>query len=102
MSDMSAYFIQHLLYVCVGSETKVVLNGNSTVQLTDLATKAGSLGLPNFSVQDAGKTQVRPPRLYTHFYSAFLIFAVLVVWSSHSRLTRVVPDRGPLNGCVCV
>lgn len=39
-------------------ETKVVLNGSSTVQLTDLATKAGNLGLPNFSVQDAGKTQV--------------------------------------------
>jgi len=42
-----------------------VLNGNSTVQLTDLATKAGSLGLPNFSVQDAGKTQVRSPSFYT-------------------------------------
>jgi len=46
------------MVVCADSETKVVLNGSSTVQLTDLATKAGNLGLPNFSVQDAGKTQV--------------------------------------------
>jgi len=44
--------------VCADSETKVVLNGHNTVQLTDLATKAGNLGLPNYSVQDAGKTQV--------------------------------------------
>jgi len=36
-----------------------VLQGNNTVQLTDLASKAGNLGLPNFSVQDAGKTQVK-------------------------------------------
>ena len=48
-----------MVAVCVISETKVVLKGNNTVQLTDLATKAGSLGLANFSVQDAGKTQVK-------------------------------------------
>jgi len=47
----------------VNSETKVVLKGNNTVQLTDLASKAGNLGLPNFSVQDAGKTQVK---LHSH------------------------------------
>jgi len=47
--------------VSVHSETKIVLKGNNTVQLTDLATKAGNLGLPNFSVQDAGKTQVTIP-----------------------------------------
>ena len=45
--------------MCADSETKVVLKGNNTVQLTDLASKAGNLGLPNFSVQDAGKTQVK-------------------------------------------
>ena len=48
-----------LVVLCIYSETKVVLKGNNTVQLTDLATKAGNLGLPNFSVQDAGKTQVK-------------------------------------------
>jgi len=50
---------RHLSVLCTDSETKVVLKGNNTVQLTDLATKAGNLGLPNFSVQDAGKTQVQ-------------------------------------------
>ena len=47
-----------MLVVRTNSETKVVLKGNNTVQLTDLATKAGNVGLPYFSVQDAGKTQV--------------------------------------------
>jgi len=45
--------------VCTNRETKIVLKGSNTVQLTDLATKAGNLGLPNYSVQDAGKTQVK-------------------------------------------
>jgi len=36
----------------------VVLKGNNTAHLTNLATEAGNLGLPSFSVQDAGKTQV--------------------------------------------
>nr|KAG5710811.1 hypothetical protein BaRGS_026962 [Batillaria attramentaria] len=40
-------------------ETKIVLRGETTMQLQQLAEKATSMGLPNYIVQDAGHTQVR-------------------------------------------
>jgi PTH2 family peptidyl-tRNA hydrolase len=41
-------------------EVKVVLKGNNTVHLAELRTKATNLGLANYSVQDAGRTEVAP------------------------------------------
>jgi len=46
------------------SETKIVLKGLSTIQLSDLAAKASTMGLPNYCVQDAGKTEVGFPEDY--------------------------------------
>lgn len=40
-------------------ETKIVLKGNGQAHLMELATKAASLHLKHYLVQDAGKTQVR-------------------------------------------
>ena len=40
------------------SETKIVLKGDNSAQLLDLAKKAESAGLPNYIVHDAGRTQV--------------------------------------------
>lgn len=39
-------------------ETKIVLKGENSAQLSELAKKAESLGLPNYIVQDAGRTQI--------------------------------------------
>lgn len=39
-------------------EVKIVLKGQNASHLTELATKASNLGLPFFTVHDAGKTQV--------------------------------------------
>lgn len=39
-------------------ETKIVLKGDNSAQLSELAKKAESLGLPNYIVQDAGRTQI--------------------------------------------
>jgi PTH2 family peptidyl-tRNA hydrolase len=41
-------------------ETKIVLKGNNAAQLSELAKKATTLGLPNYCIEDAGKTQVAP------------------------------------------
>jgi hypothetical protein len=40
------------------SETKIVLKGDNSAQLLDLAKKAEGAGLPNYIVHDAGRTQV--------------------------------------------
>ena len=39
-------------------ETKIVLKGENAAQLTELAKQAEAKGLPNYLVQDAGRTQV--------------------------------------------
>ncbi|KAL3890717.1 hypothetical protein ACJMK2_003086 [Sinanodonta woodiana] len=39
-------------------ETKIVLKGDNTNQLKELAAKANSIDLPNYLVQDAGRTQI--------------------------------------------
>lgn len=39
-------------------ETKIVVKGQNAAHLTELASKASTLGLPIFTVHDAGKTQV--------------------------------------------
>lgn len=41
-------------------QTKVVLQGESTSQLTDLAETAARQGLPKALVRDAGRTQLEP------------------------------------------
>jgi peptidyl-tRNA hydrolase len=41
-------------------ETKIVLKGETALQLQQLAEKAKNVGLLHFLVQDAGHTQVRP------------------------------------------
>jgi len=45
------------LFIC--SETKIVLKGENAGQLQELAQKAEISGIPNYIVQDAGRTQVR-------------------------------------------
>lgn len=54
-----SYSMEYNCVLFIFRETKIVLKGLSTVQLADLAAKATSLGLPNYSVEDAGRTQVR-------------------------------------------
>lgn len=39
-------------------ETKIVLKGDNSAQLVDLAKKAEAASLPNYIVQDAGRTQI--------------------------------------------
>ena len=39
-------------------ETKIVLKGENSAQLTDLAKQAETKGVANYMVQDAGRTQV--------------------------------------------
>ncbi|XP_060069986.1 probable peptidyl-tRNA hydrolase 2 [Ylistrum balloti] len=39
-------------------ETKIVVKGDNSTQLMDLTSKAEGLGLPNYLVHDAGKTQI--------------------------------------------
>lgn len=39
-------------------ETKIVVKGDNTSQLLDLAAKANSIDIPNYLVQDAGRTQI--------------------------------------------
>ncbi|XP_060587686.1 probable peptidyl-tRNA hydrolase 2 [Ruditapes philippinarum] len=39
-------------------ETKIVLKGDNSAQLLDLAKKAEGAGLPNYIVHDAGRTQI--------------------------------------------
>ncbi|XP_067665640.1 probable peptidyl-tRNA hydrolase 2 isoform X2 [Haliotis asinina] len=39
-------------------ETKIVVKGENIAQLKELQAKAESLGLPNYTVQDAGRTQI--------------------------------------------
>ena len=39
-------------------ETKIVLRGETTLQLQQLGEKAKSAGLPHYLVHDAGHTQV--------------------------------------------
>ncbi|KAL5015534.1 hypothetical protein ScPMuIL_009804 [Solemya velum] len=39
-------------------ETKIVVKGNDSKHLEELEAKAKNLGLPNFVVRDAGKTQI--------------------------------------------
>ncbi|XP_053382471.1 probable peptidyl-tRNA hydrolase 2 [Mercenaria mercenaria] len=39
-------------------ETKIVLKGDNSAQLLELAQKAESAGLPNYIVHDAGRTQI--------------------------------------------
>lgn len=41
-------------------ETKIVLAGDSTLQLEQLKTKAESLGLANTIIRDAGLTEIHP------------------------------------------
>ena len=44
--------------VCGSRETKIVLRGETTLQLQQLGEKAKSAGLPHYLVHDAGHTQV--------------------------------------------
>jgi len=44
-------------------ETKIVLKGLNAAHLRELQNKAGSIGLPHYAVQDAGKTQIAPGSL---------------------------------------
>ena len=39
-------------------ETKIVVKGDNTSQLLALAAKANTIDIPNYLVQDAGRTQV--------------------------------------------
>ncbi|KAL4218129.1 hypothetical protein ACF0H5_022865 [Mactra antiquata] len=39
-------------------ETKIVLKGDNAAQLKELAQKAESVGIPNYLVHDAGRTQI--------------------------------------------
>ncbi|CAG2236859.1 PTH2 [Mytilus edulis] len=41
-------------------ETKIVVKGDNTSQLLGLAAKANTMDLPNYLVQDAGRTQIEP------------------------------------------
>jgi peptidyl-tRNA hydrolase len=44
-------------------ETKIVVKGDTTSQLLALAAKANTIDIPNYLVQDAGRTQVN----YGHY-----------------------------------
>ena len=44
--------------ICGSRETKIVLRGETTLQLQQLGEKAKSAGLPHYLVHDAGHTQV--------------------------------------------
>ena len=50
------------------SETKIVTKAENTAQLTGLAEKASSEGLPHYIVHDAGKTQVKVILSYKSFF----------------------------------
>ena len=50
------------------SETKIVTKADNTAQLTGLAEKASSEGLPHYIVHDAGKTQVKVILSYKSFF----------------------------------
>ena len=52
--------ITNKMYVIIAffRETKIVLKGENAAQLTELAKQAEAKGLPNYLVQDAGRTQV--------------------------------------------
>ncbi|KAL8607669.1 hypothetical protein ACOMHN_039343 [Nucella lapillus] len=60
MMDTPALYSPALLAWEQYGETKVVLRGETALQLQQLADKARSAGLPNYLVQDAGHTQVAP------------------------------------------
>ena len=53
------------------------------------------------SVWSEVQTCIRPSRCHCHSLSLASVKSRLLLpfWY---RLTRVVPDKGPLNGCVCV
>jgi len=53
------------------------------------------------SVWSEVQTCIWPSRFHCHSLSLAPVKSrlVLPIWY---RLTRVVPDKGPLNGCVCV
>ena len=53
------------------SETKTVTKAENTAQLTGLAEKASSEGLPHYIVHDAAKTQVKVLLSYKSFYVWF-------------------------------
>ena len=48
---------------------------------------------------DLHMAQLMPLQLTVSCFSKVQIGFTFLVWY---RLTRVVPDKGPLNGCVCV
>ncbi|XP_076437813.1 putative peptidyl-tRNA hydrolase 2 [Babylonia areolata] len=60
MVDNPATFSPMLLAWEQYGETKIVLRGETAMQLQQLADKAKSVGLPYYLVQDAGHTQVAP------------------------------------------
>lgn len=57
----NADFVNFLVYF---SETKIVLKGENSAQLNDLAKQAEQKGLPNYIVHDAGRTQVHVCNLF--------------------------------------
>lgn len=60
MQDNGQLYNEMLLAWEQFGETKIVLRGETTLQLQQLSEKATSVGLPNYIVQDAGHTQVAP------------------------------------------
>ena len=59
-SDVLAHLIIKIIMscFCIFRETKIVLKGDNSAQLTDLAKQAETKGVANYMVQDAGRTQV--------------------------------------------
>ncbi|XP_025089359.1 probable peptidyl-tRNA hydrolase 2 isoform X2 [Pomacea canaliculata] len=60
LQEKQALYSEMLLSWEQFGETKVVLRGETTIHLQQLAEQANNIGLPFYLVQDAGRTQVAP------------------------------------------